>query len=969
MIQVWRSFGGVCGALFALCVSWLTAAEPRAPSTFERDILPIVAKHCVQCHGAQTKKGGLDLRTLPSLLRGGDSGEPIVTPGKPAESHLLALIEAGKMPPKGKPRPSVPEVQAIRAWIEAGAKGGKATAKDSTARLAAQHDLARQAQFVLEVKCLPCHGRREPKAGLDLRTVASIAKGGKSGPALIPGDAEKSALVRRIAADEMPPRDLRYKLSIKPVSAAELDTLRQWISHGAPEAPPVPVLSEAAPLSEADRNWWSFQPPRRPPLPEVRNRARMRSPVDAFLFAKLEKAGLGYSPEADRPTLIRRASLDLIGIPPRAEEIAAFVKDPRPNAYELLIDRLFASEHYGERWGQHWLDAAGYSDSEGSQATDPIYPDFYRYRDYVIRSFNADKPYDRFLLEQLAGDELVAAESVPRMTAEVADPLIATGYLRTCIDPTVSPETNFLSDRYQVLADTVEIVSSSLLGLTMRCARCHSHKFDPLSQRDYYQFTAIFSAAYLPQEWITPPDRYLALAGFQEKKEIEQHNAAVDVKVKPLRKEIEELTRTFTERLREQKLAKLPEAVREKVRMSIQTPEAKRNREQKELAVKYEQQLRVDPKELPGAFPEFKQKSTALEASVNEMEKKLRPLPKAHGLTDVDSEGYPAYLLRRGEWDNRGPRVLPNVPVALVSRDAPFVVEKPKPGAQTTGRRLALARWLIRPDHPLTARVLVNRVWQQHFGTGIVATADDFGHTGTPPTHPELLDWLSREFVDGGWSIKKLHRLIMTSSVYRQQSRHRQEAAAIDPENKLLWRMPLRRVDAEVLRDAVLSVTGQLNPAMYGPAIPVVVAGDGQVSTADAPSSNRRSIYLLHRRSAPLTLLETFDAPRMTTNCVQRRRSTVVSQALLLLNSEFMDVQAGKLAARIRQEPGEDGAVEVNKAYSAIHGRSPTPREQQLGVEFLRRQGSGYGEKERARSAIRDFCLVLLNSAEFLYVD
>lgn len=962
----------ICATQMLLCAAAVMAAEPRAISlqpTFERDVVPIFTKHCTQCHGREAKKSGLDLRSLASMLQGGESGEPIVTPGKPAESHLFELIDTGTMPPKGKPRLSPQEIQTIRAWIGAGAKGGSAAKEGSSAGLAAQHDVARQAQFVIEVKCLPCHGRKEPKAGLDLRTLASMVKGGKSGPALVPGNAAQSALVRRIAADEMPPRDLRYKMSIKPVSTAELETLRQWINLGVPEAPPAPVLGETAPLSEFDRQWWSFQPPHRAPLPEVRDRARLRTPLDAFLLAKLEKAGLDYSPDADRPTLIRRAYLDLIGIPPRADEIAAFVKDPRPGAYELLIDRLLASPHFGERWGQHWLDAAGYSDSEGSQGTDPVYPDFYRYRDYVIRSFNADKPYDRFLLEQLAGDELVAAESMPRMTAEVADLLIATGFLRTCIDPTVSPETNFPSDRYQVLADTVEIVSSSLLGLTMRCARCHSHKFDPLSQRDYYQFTAIFSAAYLPQEWIKPPDRYLALAGFEEKKEIEQHNAGVDVKVKPLRKELDELTRTFTERLREQKLTRLPEAVREKVRKAIQTPEAKRDREQKELAAKYEQQLHVDPKDLPAAFPDFKQKSAALEASIGDVEKNRRILPKAHGLTDVDSDGYPAYLLRRGEWDNRGPRVLPNAPAVLVSRDVPFVVEKPKQGAKTTGRRLALARWLTRPDHPLAGRVLVNRVWQHHFGMGIVATADDFGRTGTLPTHPELLDWLSREFVDGGWSMKRLHRLIMTSNVYRQQSRQRAEAAALDPENKLLWRMPLRRMDAEVVRDAVLSVTGQLNTTPFGPPIEVVVAGDGQVGTADAPSSNRLSIYLLHRRSAPLTLLETFDAPRMTTNCVQRRRSTVVSQALLLLNSEFMDVQAGKLADRIRQEAGEDWAVQVAKAYARIHGRSPTPRERELGTEFLRRQASGYGEKDNTRRALLDLCLVLLNSAEFLYVD
>jgi Protein of unknown function (DUF1553)/Protein of unknown function (DUF1549)/Planctomycete cytochrome C len=963
-------------------------SERRVPAasptklTFERAIVPIVQKHCWKCHGEGARRAGLDLRTLAGILKGGESGEPTIVPGKAQASHLFELVSTGQMPPKGRTRLNEAEIATIRKWIDAGAAGERPAPGDLHADLSARMELARQVQFILEVKCSQCHGRKEQKSGLDLRTRESMLKGGKSGPALVPGAPLKSAIVKRIAADEMPPRDLRYPLSIKPVTESELQLIRQWINVGAPAPPPPKVLAdESVPTSDADRDWWSFRPPQRPPVPGVQARDRVRTPLDAFVIARLEASGLGLSPEADRRTLIRRAYTDLIGLPPSPAEIDTFLKDPDPAAYERLIDRLLASPRYGERWGQHWLDAAGYADSEGALGADPIYPNFYRYRDYVIRSLNNDKPYERFLLEQLAGDELVDSKRLSKLTPELADNLIATGFLRTGIDPTVSPETNFPSDRYQVLADTVEIVSSSLLGLTMRCARCHSHKYDPISQRDYYQFTAIFSAAYSPEEWVKPPERFLVLADAAEQEEARRHNAAVDAKIAPLQKEVKDLTQTFTARLFEQRLAKLvPEPQRQPVRKAIQTPAEKRNQVQKDLAAKFEAQLQVDAKELPGAFPEFKQKSEALQTKLAAVEKTRHELPKAHGLTDVDPEGLPFYLLKRGEWNLRGPQVLPNVPAVLRAGAAPYTVKKP--ATRTSGRRLALARWLTQPDHPLTSRVLVNRIWQHHFGTGIVATADDFGHTGTRPSHPALLDWLACELVDQGWSLKKLHRLIMTSSVYRQQSQSRGAAVNIDPENRLLWRMPLRRIDAEVLRDSILAVAGQLNAAMFGPAVAVEEAADGQVHTRTAPEFQRRSIYILHRRSTPLTILETFDAPRMTTNCLKRRRSTVVSQALLMLNSEFVHGRAAELARRIAHETGTDVTAQLDQVYQRILGRPPGPREQDLGRDFLQKQTKGYAAlvvaSFAARSpafadpqhlALTDVCLALLNSAEFSYVD
>jgi hypothetical protein len=754
-----------------------------------------------------------------------------------------------------------------------------------------------------------------------MRTMASILKGGKSGPALVRGKAEESLLLRRVHDDQMPPRDVRYKLSIRPVSESEQELIRKWIDQGAidPPAPPGLIDDDGLLVSDEDRQWWAFQPPVAAAIPSVMGRDQVRTPIDAFLLRKLEANGLSFSAEADRRTLLRRAFVDLLGVTPSPNEMESFIADDAPLAFERLIERLLASPRYGERWGQHWLDAAGYADSEGSASADTIYPLVYQYRDYVIRAMNADKPYDRFLLEQLAGDELHDYRSVPRMTDELRDNLIATGYLRTCIDPTTSPETNFLYDRYQVLADTVEIVSSSLMGLTMRCARCHSHKYDPLPQRDYYRFTAIFAAAYAPNDWVKPQQRTMEMAGVEDRREIAEFNATINNQIHPINLKIAALHEKDTD---------------------------------------------------------FKKQKEQLQAEKKKLEARLRKPPQVQGLTDMRPEADPFYLLRRGEWNNRGRRVSPNVPAVLKRSPEAFQVTKPFDDAPTTGSRLALAKWLTHEDHPLTARVIVNRVWQHHFGRGIVPTAEDFGKTGVPPTHPELLDWLAVEFVQSGRSIKHLHRLIMTSSAWRQRSHVRDNAAAVDPENRLLWRMPMRRMDAEVIRDSMLAVAGKLDWKMFGSAVGVQNQPDGQVITEDSAEGNRRSIYLLHRRSTPVTVLETFDAPRLTTNCIQRRSSNVVSQALLMLNSEFADKQAAALARRIASQTDKP-EQQIAAAYSAVFGRQPASSELASGRDFLRLQADRYkvqGKTENEaedvnNGALLDLCLVLLNSAEFLYVD
>jgi len=918
----------------------LQVAAPVLESApvFASDIVPLLKKHCWKCHSAQSPKGELSLQTLNGFLLGGESGQPAIVPGNPAESPLMRLVDNGEMPP-GNASLNQAERDLLRHWIATGASGQK----NNRLVLSQAQLLARRVHFLVEIKCQPCHGRAKQEANLDLRTVASAIKGGKSGPALVRGDANESLLVKRVSADQMPPRNVRYKLSIKPVNETELEMIRQWIDDGAidPPSPPGVIDDDGLLVDDQDKQWWSFQSPHLPEIPRP-NGLESNHPIDTFLVDKLRQKELRYSPQADRRTLIRRLSVDLAGLIPNTEQTKAFVENTSPNAYDQLVDRLLSSPRYGERWAQHWLDAAGYADSEGSAGADQIWPLVYQYRDYVVRSLNSDKPYDRFLLEQLAGDQLANYNQLNQMTPELRDNLIATGYLRTCIDPTTSPETNFLIDRYQVLADTVEIVSSSLMGLTMRCARCHSHKYDPIPIRDYYRFTAIFATSYSPYEWVKPQQRYVTLAGKQECEEITSFNARIKDQIHPLQLELTALRKSHGERFLQSKLAEIPEAERAPLQQSLETAVDQRTEDQQKLIDDARKTFLSDDQPLLEKDAEYRQAKESLVQQKEALEKQLRSEVKAHGLSDMRSEPDPFYMLRRGEWHNRGRQVLPNVPAVLKKKIDEFTIEKPYNQGIASGTRLALARWLTRPDHPLTARVLVNRAWQHFFGTGIVSTAGDFGQTGTPPSHAELLDWLAVKFVRQGWSMKQLHRLIVTSRAYQQHSQSRQPGSEVDPDNRLLWKMPMRRMDAETLRDSLLSLTGQLNHQMYGSAAEVKRGIDGQVLYGHGGQSELRSIYLLHRRSTPLTLLETFDAPRMNTNCIQRRNSTVVSQALLMLNSGFCEQQAAILAGQILDGNVSTPNSQLQAAYQAVLGRAPTGAESQLGIEFLKSQRKGY---------------------------
>ncbi len=484
-------------SLALLAPAFLRAADSR--DVFAETIQPLLIAKCSRCHGKETQKAELALHTLQGVQKGGESG-PVITAGKPDESPLFEKIHSGEMPPDQENPLSDAEIEMIRRWIESGASfGGSAAAEPEVG----YHDVLP----LLLLRCTSCHGRQRKEGDLDLRSRAGMLKGGKSGPAIVPSKSDESLLVKRVRAEEMPPRPRLVEAMVKPMEPAELAKLVRWIDLGAPDAVAEPDLAGTAedPLvSAADRDFWAFQRPQSSPRPAVAHADRVRNPIDAFVLAKLEEKGLSLSPETDRRTLIRRASFDLTGLPPEPAEVEAFLADTSTSAYERLIDRLLASPRYGERWGRHWLDVAGYADCEGRREQHLPRNFAWRYRDYVIRSFNADKPYDRFLVEQIAGDELVDYENATVRTQQLEDCVVATGFLRMAPDPTWANLTGFVPDRLEVIADAIDVLGSGVMGLTFKCARCHSHKFDPIPQRDYYRLAATLKGAYDEHDWLKP---------------------------------------------------------------------------------------------------------------------------------------------------------------------------------------------------------------------------------------------------------------------------------------------------------------------------------------------------------------------------------------------------------------------------------------------------------------------------------
>lgn len=634
-------------------------------------------------------------------------------------------------------------------------------------------------------------------------------------------------------------------------------------------APPQP------PESSANRHW-SLRPRTCPPVPQFSEAAQRdwaHSPVDAFILARQVQEKERPAPEANRATLIRRLTFDLTGLPPTPEEVAAFVGDAAPDAYERLVDRLLASPHYGERQGRHWLDVVRFAETEGFEY-DRHRAGAWRFRDYVISAFNQDRPFDRFVREQLAGDEIEPSNRELQ---------IAAGFHRLGPVRRNAGNQELAFSRHEVLTEMTDIIGAAFLGLTVGCARCHDHKFDSFSHADYYRLQAFFAAT---------REHDIVLAS-------EKEQAEWKARTEKLQREIKSLRLTLAN-------------------------------------------LKGEPRR-------------EAEAKVEEWERQLPPpLPTISSVRNVESERLPIHILKRGDTDKKERQVGPRLPSALIPANvAEFAPESPNP-------RTILARWITSSDNPLTARVLVNRIWQQHFGRGLVATANDFGANGSPPTHPELLDWLAEELVRGGWHLKPIHRLIVLSNTYRQSAQRSPD------EGRLLAGFPRRRLGAEEVRDAMLHVAGRLNGKMGGPSV-IVPADADLVNLLYAPSQwtvtpdraehARRSVYLLAKRNLRLPFMEAFDQPDAQTPCACRESSTHALQALELLNGKLANDLAKAFAHRLRREAGIDPTRQVERAYLLAIGRQPTERERRLAVAFLKHQ------------PLQEFALAMFNLNAFLYVD
>ena len=708
-----------------------------------------------------------------------------------------------------------------------------------------------------------------------------------------------------------------------------------------------------------------FQAPQRPSLPAVQDKRWVINPIDTFILSRLEAKGLAPSPRADKMRLLRRVTFDLTGLPPTESEQEAFLADNSDDAYRKVVERLLASPRYGERWAQHWLDLVRYAESDGFKADD-LRPSAYRYRDYVIGSLNADLPYDRFVCQQLAGDEL---------EPDNPDALIATGFLR--LWPDEYNAANLEQRRQEILDDLTDVSGQVFLGLTFGCARCHDHKYDPILQTGYFRLQAFFA----PMQ----PRDDLPAATPDEKREYQRRLDAWQAVSHDIRAEMEKLVADKRSQQRKYALGKF----RPEIQQAVLTPDEKRTPYQRQIALIAEKQLRTAERTAPSKLPPDKKKR------YQELERQLsalptpRPqtLPQTMAVTDLGLEAPPTYLLAGGDWRKPRQQLQPGFPQFL---DASTPQIRPIPERKTTGRRSALARWLTRKDNPLTARVLVNRLWQHHFGIGIVATPSDFGAVGDAPTHPELLDWLAVEFVQNGWSLKHIHRLMVLSAAYCQDSRvdpahplHRR-ALAVDRDNHLLWHARRRRLEGEALRDAMLALTDELNFRMFGPSarpkLPEKISKYAWKPDPRPQDRHRRSIYVLAQRNMRYPFFDVFDQPDMHNSCSRRLTTTTAPQALLLLNGDFTLERGQALAETLHKRFGGDEARMIASGYRLAWNRQPSTEEIQLGLRFLSKQTEKLRTRQRAdggamdgaaarRAALTDFCHALLNTNEFLFID
>jgi hypothetical protein len=743
-------------------------------------------------------------------------------------------------------------------------------------------DFATQIRPVLEKKCYACHGPKVAMHGLRLDLRAGAFKGGESGvPAMLPGKSAQSLLYRYVAGLD---KNVKMPPAGPGLSPADVKLVETWIDEGA--AWPADGIEITDEKFVRGRTHWAFQPRRPVAIPTVKDRAWVKNPIDAFVLAQLERKGWKPSPSASRTQLLRRAWLDITGLPP------TLLEQNTATTVDAAIDELLQRPAYAERWARHWLDVVRFGESNGYER-DAHKPSVWKFRDYVIRSFDRDKPFNQFIVEQLAGDEL---------DAPTPETLIATGYHR--LGPWDDEPADPPTDRFDQLDDMLATTSQSFLGLTLACARCHNHKFEPLTAADYYSMIAIMQGLERPRKGRTELDRPLGTPAELERERIR------DLKIEPIAAA----------------LAKLK-----------------------------------DPKE-----------RAPLEEQIAAIKRDQPDLPRAYFMEEPKPDPGPAHVLVRGKPGALGPEVSPAVPGILAAKPVAFLEP-----ARTSRRRLSLANWIASNENPLTARVIVNRVWMWHFGEGLVRTPSDFGLMGQRPTHPELLDWLATWFVDNGWSLKKLHKLILSSNTWRMSKRAVPEYLAADPEDRLLWRVPYKRLEAEAIRDSILAVSGRLNPKMYGPSVFPAVQPQALEGSSDPDKiwkaspeedASRRSIYVFVKRSLILPMLEMLDLCDTARSSAQRMTTSVPTQALTLFNGDFVNQQSRYLAARLRAEAGPDRAKQINLAYRLSFNRAPDPTELRDMLTFLEKEESSVQENSSLH-ALEQLARVIFNMNEFVYVD
>ncbi len=807
---------------------------------------------------------------------------------------------------------------------------------------------------LLQKHCLKCHGEdlEKLKGGLNLTIRAAILEGGDTGPAADLKKPAESLLLKAIhykdEAYQMPPKGK--------LPDADIAILEKWVKDGLP----VPVarmgeIGKVAPktgvITEEARKYWAYQPVKRPVPPVIKDGQWVRTPIDAFIRAQQEAKGLKRVPVAERAALARRAYYDLLGLPPTPEQIDAFVNDKSPDAWEKLIDTLLASPQYGEKWGRHWLDVVRFAETNGYER-DGIKPFAWRYRDYVIQSFNTDKPYTQFVREQLAGDE---------MPGHNPDGIIATGFYRLGIwDDEPADPLQSVFDGYD---DLVATAGQAFLAMTLNCARCHDHKVDPIPQTDYYKMVAFFRD-------IRP---------YSENRDVRSAFNLTDISPPDVRAKYEVALKERQTRLSE--VRKAMEAIEDEAIKALPAEDQR--------AAEGPDRPKVVAKLVPLLKGETKESYTALKAERQQLERRPEPQGRqlALSVNNCDVRPKPTHLLVRGSPHAPGKEVKPGFPEVLGLPDPNIAA--PQPGARTSGRRTVLADWIASKENPLTARVLVNRVWQYHFGRGLVPSTNDFGKLGDQPTHPQLLDWLAAEFMDptwtsdgakppanSAWTIKRLHKLIMMSNVYQLSAAGEPQNLKSDPANTLLWRFNMRRLSGEEVRDTILAASGELNLKQFGPStypkIPKEVLAGQSVPGQGWPTSpteegNRRSVYAHVKRSLRVPILIGFDQPDPDSSCPVRYVTTVPTQSLGLLNGEFANEQAAAFAKRLQKEFPNDVVAQVTRAIRLTTGRMPTDEEVKSDAAFL----TSLKEKHKLDElkALTQYALLCLNSNEFVYLD